>query len=444
MVAALVLLSVVFLLIGNGQGPKISEAQFDEAAIVARPDQQLRLFLNQPVQDAASATATVVPAVPASVTSSGEVVSVQFGAPLFYDTEYSVKVDGLRSLDSRASSSVDYSFGTASPSLMYLDRDDDGDSIIRTGLTGSERETVFTAQNIIAFDVVGQALVVATALDSGSSALQLVSLTDGVAEDIRLPTAGVISRLAASDVGSVIGFTLTGAGSTVENPASQVLVMNLDRGRDLIALGDSGDGALPVLDWLFVPNSDSLIVLAAEGVALRFEPERDAVPVPVGRFVSLTGISQDGVTLIGEDSTGITLTDLADGSQRDPEPSVIDGVPPLVAEVALAWNGDVVEKIALQNGDGIFTVALAVDDGTTARAVYVPPGVGDTIDAYRLSPNGQYVGIELVPEGTADAKDSHPTNARPSATTTVIVDLATGASTRSFEGFNLVWLPPGL
>ena len=445
LVVGLVGLSAVFLLLGNSQGPKVSDAQFDEASIVHRPDQQLRLFLNQPVEDASTARVTVAPAGAATSTSNAEVVSVQFDAPLFYDTEYTVRVDDLRAVGRRATSSVEHSFTTASPSLMYLDRGDDVDEIVRTGLTGSERDIVFSATNIISFDVTGQALVVATASDDGTSALQVISLADGADEEIRLPEPGVISHLAAADVGSIIAFTLAPVGEEVAvgvTPAHPVFAMDLERGRTLTALGDLGAGPLLATEWLFVPNSPSVVVLGAEGAAFMLDTAPEAVPLPVGRFVTIQAISQDGTTIVGEDAAGIILSDLATGEQRRLEPSLVDGTPAYVGGLAIDWKGDIVEKTALQTESGVFTIAMAVDNGSEARAIYQPPSIGDSIDAFHLSPNGQYVAIELIPDGTADDLDGNPTNPRPAATTTVIINSATGATSRSFEGFNLVWLPP--
>ncbi len=449
LVVGLVALSALFLLIGSTQGAKVSDAQFDSASIVHRPDQQLRLFLNQPVQDASTSRVTVTPEVPAAATSNEEVVSVQFDAPLFYDTKYTVRVDDVRGLNERASTSVEHSFTTASPTLMYLDRGEQADEIVRTALSGSERDVVFSAANIISFAVTGQALVVATASSDGSSALQVVSLADGAVEDIRLPDAGVITDLAVSDVGSVVAFSLapiTGPVDPTQEPSAvvghPVFAIDLERGREITAVGDLGEGPLLATDWLFVPNSTSVVVLGVEGAAFMLETQPQAVPLPVGRFVAIRGISQDGGTIIGEDAVGILLVDLANGEERRFEPSPVDGDPAYVGELTVDWKGHVIEKTALQTESGVFTIAMAVDNGSEARSIYQPPSIGDSIDAFHLSPNGQYVAIELIPDGTADALDTNPTNPRPTATTTVIVESTTGTTTRSFEGFNLIWLPP--
>ncbi|NYF11036.1 hypothetical protein HDC94_002192 [Leifsonia sp. AK011] len=443
LVVGLVGLSAVFLLIGSSQGPKVSDAQFDSASIVHLPDQQLRLFLNQPVQDASTARVTVDPSVPATASSNQEVVSVQFDAPLFYDTDYTVRVDDLRGLGERATSSVEHSFTTASPELMYLDRGENVDEIVRTELSGSAREVVYSAPNIISFDVTGQALAVATASDDGASRLQLVSLADGAVEEIRLPEPGVISNLAAADVGSVIAFTFTPLDQVGDTATgSPILAVDLERGRNITAVGDLGEGPLLVTDWLFLPNSPSLIALGVEGGAFMLETTPEAVPLPVGRFVTIRAISQDGTTIVGEDAAGIIVVDIATGEQTRFEPSPVDGTPAYVGEIAIDWKGHIVEKTALQTESGVFTIAMAVDDGSEGRSIYQPPSIGDSIDAFHLSPNGQYVAVELIPDGTAEALDGNPTNPRPTSTTTVIIESATGATSRSFEGFNLVWLPP--
>jgi hypothetical protein len=98
------------------------------------------------------------------------------------------------------------------------------------------------------------------------------------------------------------------------------------------------------------------------------------------------------------------------------------------------------EQLALIAPGGTrFSSVLAVDDGTSSRLVYETPGDLGSIEGFSVSPNGQYVAVEVVPDVSQAQSDGYFLNAKAMSTETVIVDLATGAVVRSVEGFALRW-----
>ncbi|MDH6181220.1 hypothetical protein M2152_001402 [Microbacteriaceae bacterium SG_E_30_P1] len=440
-VGALVLLCGVFLAIAYLQGPKLSDAQIDLVSAIAQPDQQLRLFLNQQIDDIDPDQITVTPATAVSVSTSGDLVAVQFDTPLRYDTEYTVRIDGVRSAALPQSSTVEHRFTTGAPSPLYLDRGTPNDAIVRVGLKGSEREVIFETPGIGAFAATGQVLVVSTVDAEGISRLMLVSLADGAVEELRLPEEGTVTDLAVSDAGPIIAFTFT-PSAPVDGEVfggRRVLAMNLEQGRTLFTVGELGGEVFPISSWRFVPGARSMVVQGTEDTTFLLDAAPEAVPVPIGRFTDILGISRDGSTMSASDALGGVLVSLEDGETERFEPSLIEGSSPFLGEVEVLPDGDVIEKAALQTTEGRFLVVMAVDDGETGRVLYQTPAQAGSIENFRVSPNGQFVAVEVVPVIADAVSDGYLVDQRSTTITTVIVEIETGLIVRSVEGFGLLW-----
>lgn len=444
LVGTLLVACGVFLAIAVLQGPKLTDAQVDASAVIERSDQQVRLFFNQDLVEVNPDQVTVSPATEFSVTTSGDLVTVQFGAPLLYATEYTVRLVEVRSEALPQPSSTEFTFTTASPRPVFLDRSDpasgEPDGIVRIGLTGSDRETIFSAVGIESFALTGQVLAVSSAVGDGTSRLQLVSLADGAIEEVRLPAPGTVTDLAASDVGSVLAFTFTPSvrGDDVLG-GREVLVLDLEAGRALTPVAELGGDPLPVTAWQFVPGSTSIVVQGIEQTTFLVDFAAGGVPAPLGRFAEIVSISRDGSSMLARDALGAVVVSLADGSQERVEPSLIQGGRPFIGQAEVLANGDVIEKAALQTTDGRFVVIVAVDDGTEGRVLYQTPDLAGSIEDFTVSPNGQYVAIEVVPVLADSVSDGYAVDPRSTTITTVIVEISTGLIVRSVEGFALLW-----
>lgn len=437
----LVVLCGVFLALAYFQGPKLADAQLDLSTVIAQPDQQLRLFVNQPIEEITSDQVAVTPDAGVSVTTSGDVIAIQFDSPLRYATDYTVTVSDVRSTALPQPSTIVHTFTTPAPDLFYLDRGSPSDEIVRTGLTGSGRDVVFAGERIQSFGVTGQVLVVASLNADDTSRLELVSLVDGAVEELRLPGAGVVSDLAVSDVGSVVGFTFTPAERDTEDVLGgrRVLLVDISTSRELAPVGDLGGAPLPVTDWRFIPGTTSLVVQGIEETVFVVDAAAGSIPTPLGRLSEIISVSRDGGVLAARDGLGGVFVALADGSQERYEPSLIEGGQPFLGQLERLANGDVIQKAALQSTDGRFIVVVAVDDGTSGRILYQTPNLAGSIEDFSVSPNGQYVAIEVVPVIADSVSDGYPQNPRSTTITTVVVDIETGLIVRSVEGFGLLW-----
>lgn len=439
-VASLVVLCAVFLALGYLQGPKLASAQVDVRGVVEQGGQQLRLFANQAVAQVDASQVTVTPATDVSVTTQGDIIAVQFASRLDYATDYTVSVSGVTSLYAQQPATLSYGFTTASPTLYYLDRGETADDIVTTGLTGSQREIVYSVPRIQDFAVLDEFLAVVTLGDDRTSSLSFVNTDTSVVEPVRLPDAGSIAGLDASAAGNSVGFTLTSAvGGIGQANNSTLYTIDLSSGRTPQPVLGLDGAPVNVLGWRYLPGTSQLLALTFDRTLLLVDPVAGST-APLGQFLGLDKISVDGLSVTMEDSFGEVSLSLTDGAVTRLEPSPVEGFDAFEGSTALLPNGDRVQKVVVPDATGRrFSSLLVYDDGTSARILYMTPDDRGSISDFSVSPNGQYVAVETVPDASAAVSDGYLFGAMATSVTTVIVDVATGAQTRSVEGFGLRW-----
>ncbi len=415
LVAALAILCATFVALGYAQGPKLSSAQVDTSAVTEQAGQQLRLFANQPLAAVDISQITVTPDASVSVSTTGDVVAVQFDELLRYDTDYTVRIDSVTGASPSGSSVLEYSFTTAVPALHYVQSTDSGTQIISTTLGGDERVVAYAAPGIRDFAVVGKALAVLRDGDDDSSTLELVSLVDGLAETIALPADGRVSTIEASTVGTSIGVGISREGEL----GQELYTASLEAGRTFTQVVDLAGNPLHVLDWQFLPGTTSFVALSTASSLFVGDSVASTSLTPLGQLRELGGVSRDGLTVTGRDTLGQVAVSLADGSQQRIAVREFDGNPSFIGEAEVLPNGEVVERVAVSDGKGNFRIVLAIDDGSVSRVVY---DRNDTLmDSFAISPNAQYAAVEI------------------DATQTVIVDLGSGAVAQTLPGTSLQW-----
>ena len=107
----------------------------------------------------------------------------------------------------------------------------------------------------------------------------------------------------------------------------------------------------------------------------------------------------------------------------------------------LTASGFTVAKLAVSNQAGTeFTSLLAtVDLEGSVSILYRTPGDEGSIGRFRVSPNDQYVAVEVVPNLATQVSDGRQLAPRDTAITTVVIDIDRGLVVRSVEGFWPVW-----
>ena len=432
--ALLVLCGTLFAL-GTVQGPKLSNVQLD----VARTStQQVRLIANQAVAPVAESQVEVSPAAPFSVETTGNVIAVVFSQQLDYKTRYTVTVSGVRSPARDSASTFESTFRTADASVYYLERGDDADRIYTSGITPAERRLVYEADTIMEFAVVGKVLAVVTRNADRIDALSLVQIGTTIVEELVLPDDGWVTQVQASDSALTLGFVLTSIGDN--DYIRTLFTVQLASGRELVPTLDLRGEPLHVLDWRFRPGTESLVVLDSSRALAVIDPAAPEAQLPLGDYLTISHLSQDGTTVTASDQFGfseLTIDDLR--TERLP-PALIDGVEPYLGEAQVLGDGSTLEVVFNYYAEtNRFDSYLIRQDGSTSVPLYGEKGSNAMVLQFTVSPNEQYVAIELDPNTDTSQDDGYIGNSRPTNVTLAIVEIATGALVAEFEGFAVHW-----
>ena len=448
-VVALVLFVAGFAGLNYLQGPKLSSGSVDAGRVVAQGGQQLRLFANQSIRTVAKKHVSVNPAVPFTVSTSGAVIAVQFTDRLRYGTKYSVRVSDVANAFQPRVSTFDYTFTTAPAEIYYLDRADPAtgagqdDSIIRTGLSGNERTVVYSAPRIQQFVVFAQAIAVTTLADDGTSSLSLVGLSSKLVEQIPLPGAGAIDELQGESNAGLLGFVFTSAGPAASREFNSVLMrIDLSGAHTVAPVPDLAGTPLKALGWGFLGGSTSIIAQGEDQTVLLIDASKSAPPVPLGQYTELGRSSPDGKTIVVSDVFGKIAYSLADGTKTR--------IPSLPIAGASTYGGDVVllgkdmarvQQVAVFDSatGGKFQSYLVYESGTTARILYQTKDDAGSIEGFSISPNGQFVAVNVIPDYANSVSDGYPVDAQSTSIRTVFIDIASGAVMRSVEGSDESW-----
>ena len=406
-VAALLVLCGVFLALGYLQGPKLSSAQVDADAVVTSTDQTLRLFVNQSIAPVDSAA---------------------------------VSVEGVVSPSGGPETTLSYSFTTGEPELYYLDRGVPNDEIIRTGMSSQERSVVFAGEGIQEFVPVGDVVAFATAAADRTGTLMLANPDTGVSEQVLLPEVGEVADLDATRSGALLGFTISSDDPGPIAAISHTLyTVDLDRGRDVVAVTGLDGEPMRVVGWQFVPGSTTIVAITTESTLVRVDTTTGLV-VPLGGYFEFDRVSADGSTVVVNDTRGSAAVTLSDGTEVRLHPSRINGEQPFIGQTDADAAGNLVAKMVLVGESGAsFSSILAFDDGDESRILYQTVDDKGAILDFRVSPNNQFVAVEVQPNVSEFDSDEYVMNPRPQSVTTYLVEIATGAVTRSMEGFEAVW-----
>lgn len=431
-IVALVALCAAFVTIGYLQGPKLASAQVDTSSVVEQSSQQLRLFANQALAQVAPEQVTITPSTDFTVSTSGDIIAVQFGERLDYATEYTVSVHDVTSLYTPQTSTLTYRFTTAAAQVHYLVRGEPVDEVVRTTSAGTDRQVVYSAAGIQDFVALGRALVVSSFADDDTSVLDLVSVVETGVQRIALPSDGIIGQLQASSSGTIAGFTMTDGA---REPGTPLYIVDLEASGGAQPVLDLDGSPLRVSDWRFVPGTASLLALSGDNTLLFIDPAAGTV-LPLGQYQALSGVTPDGTHAIVADTFGPVLLTLADGSEERIELAAVDGENAYLGAMLVLPDGTIVAKAVLASDFAPVVVRAA--DGVT-NILYRTVRDAGSIQDIVASPNGQYVAIETVPDTSASESDGYPADARSTSSTTVIVDVDSGVIVSSFTGFAPAW-----
>lgn len=403
----LVVVGALAAAVGSQQGPRLRDVSYDAAGLVSKPAQRVILTANQAVQPVRAADVRVRPAAAHTVTSSGNTIAVEFAGPLAYDRSYEIAVAGVRAPGQAPTATLRATVRTGSTDVLALVPAAAGggeDRIVRRSLDAGGATTVYAASDIAEFVRLGRSLVVVRATGAGTSAVDVVALSAGVADDrvpvehITLPTpAGRVTALHAADDGASFGFEYadTSTGRSADVGLYVVDMTGTHMPTAIAADGKPTTGAVPMTvgQWAYVPRTERALVRTSADDLVLVDMSGSADAVRLGSATTLHGFVGSGTTAVVETGTGIEYLDLTDG-RRTPvatPPGSTDA--PYLGRIAPLTSATYLRVVGTVRADGTLAQRiLRVEPSRSSRLpVTLPADAGVT--AVCPSPNGQFVAV---------------------------------------------------
>jgi hypothetical protein len=424
------------------QGPRLREATVDVVRAVSQPQTLLRLDADRPLDPAANYRVEIVPDIPHQVRVEGPSLAVVFDRALRYGTTYEVTISGVREEGGFAQSTWQHEFVTPVANLWFLDRDSGGgmDRILRVS-TGSEPpQVLYEAPGIALFTPVGSAVVVVTEAAGGDTGMLLVEPVTRRAETILLPRDTDIVDLFAPASGTRVYFTLRSRGSDTTYDRT-LFSFDTAGSRTPTVVSDLSGKAIRATKAFSVPGDDRLIVWVDDVSVEQVNMTTGLVLPIMSEAQELWGVSTDGRSIVAVDVGGTVAVNIDDLSEQRLPVGPIGGRQAFEGDTYLTASGFSVAKLAVSNQAGTeFTSLLAIVNSEGAVSVlYRTPGDEGSIGRFRVSPNDQYVAIEVVPNLASQVLDGRQLAPRDTAITTVVIDIDRALVVRSVEGFWPVW-----
>ena len=452
LLTGLIVLCLALVAVNLLNGPRLTGSDVDTTAVVSAAGQRLVLSTNQQLAEVSANQVDISPASPVDVQTANDSVVIVFPQPLAYDTEYTVRVHAVTGAFGDRSSDLAVTFRTGEAPLFVLNRapampgesTKAPDRILRTAVGSPQSTDAFTAPYIQSFVPVGDELVVVTLADDLSSRLSLVS-ADGQAAELTLPGTGTVQDLQASPSSSTVGFRFSsppGASGTVYD--NTLFLLDLTRGTVDTVTGLDGE-PIQAIAWGFMPARSELVAQLFDTTLLLVDPRTGTAPIPIGQFPNLNAFAPDGVRIAVSDQGSQYILDLSTGSEAAIVPQDVAGTTPYTAELRFLTGGEgYVQRVAeFDQATGRVHQYLTLVSGDpaapTSRVVYEPVLPDETILGFVISPNDQYLAIQTVPNSQTQVSDDYPVGAQATTATTIIVDLATGAISRSIVGIDAIW-----
>jgi hypothetical protein len=258
-----------------------------------------------------------------------------------------------------------------------------------------------------------------------------------------VPGQGTIAGLQMADHDGLVGYTYTdldiSAGSGIESALYISRLSDPDAEPERIEVGED----TRVVDFLFVPQTSSLVVLTFDGQLRLVDTARpDAEPVLLGGALGLSGIERGSGRVIAEKSDGTVLIDLTDLSETPlTEPADIEtlGIPgPVVPTV----QGKTLRTFTQMGEDGYpesQTVGLVDAFGVFDPLFELSDG-GDAVMQTCASPSGSHIAVIVSPDLVDNPYDTY-SRPLPKRLETHIVDARTGKEVTVIAGTDISWCP---
>ncbi|MGL4340158.1 MAG: hypothetical protein ACRCSP_07030 [Rhodoglobus sp.] len=436
--------------INANQGPRISSVEMNQQALIARSGQRVVVRVNQPLNDISLDQLEISPTTEVSeVTVDQNTVTLKFAPILDYATDYAVRI-GVRSAVTGIEAKLDFTLSTPDIDILSLQREtvqdsnglDQPDRILRSTFSGTTApDTVFEGPRIQEYALLRDLLAVVTLGDDDTPKLTLTPPSGGAQTSVDLGAAKTIRELRAASTGDIFGYILD-AGYRAVGPRNTLYLYDLTTAGGVpTPVVGFGGAPLSVLSWTFVPGTTSLVAQGEDNQLYLINPFADGDPTPLGQHDEIRGFIPGTASLVVANPLSGSIIDLKTGTTVVldlPEPQVSEDLYP--GKLIVLGQDSYVQQYAKVNlevpGDELTSV-LVYTGPTGSRELYRTSTPGSSIRDYCLSPNRQYLAVEII--SNEGIPDNYPIVYGYSASSTIFVRLADGTSTRGISGFLPDW-----
>lgn len=436
-IAALALIAIALGTVNLFLGPRMLDVRVDPAGATQASGSRVILTANQVVSGIIPGQVVIEPETPFTVDTAGRDIGIRFTVPLDADTQYTITIDGVESPGASRTSTFQTSFTTPPADLFVLDRQYGSqlDQLRPVTLGTDPAAPVFEHPNIIDFRQLGNRLVVSLQ-ENESTRLIVMDAAGANRRDLALPGEGVIQSLQVADRGNLAGYLFTDAGIGQTSDRGSVLVLESLEGDDQRIVTIGGE-EVNVQQWLFIPESRSLLMITFEGELFLFDAgSADAEPQPLGNAMVILGVSR-GVPLAYIDRPdGVVTINLETG---DEEPFVPVAGETLAQLVALP-EGSLQRLIERGPQGEPLAQRVALVSATGLPQTVAQVRMTDQIVQVCASPSGQYAAVVTAPN-IVDNPSDFTLLPLPERLTTTVYDIRSDApaAAATYDGFDPSW-----
>lgn len=422
-------------------GPRIRKADYDVRQLTEYSNQTIILRANQPLNNVEPSQISIEPAADFSVNTTGDNVIIQLKERLKYQTHYTVTA---RNLSNSKNQQSNYTTAFTTPDLeyYYLKRGEqqDEEKQVDTIIDSKTSKSVYEADYIFDFDVVGPNLAIITG-ENRNNELLLLNAKSSKKTLIKLPASGTVDNLRASPNNKLLGFTLRSNETGTNKAYDDTLFMYDLEAQILTQPKGVSDKPISSGGWEFAPDSTSIIVQTYDAGTLIVDTLSKNKPIPLGSYTTLRNFSGDGKKLSATATDGSVIIDLPNNSKAPVETTSIRGIIPYVTTAHLLQNSDdIVRSLYLYQADTQFShTIIDIGSGSSFKELIDLDEQKTSLLDYTVTPNDQFLAYEAHPIANKQAYDDYNTGSRPLRSYTKIIDTSSGKEIADLNGINIVW-----
>lgn len=441
-ITLITLLSVVIVGVGAWsmlQGPQLRDVQSDEQSLHQRAGAFVALRSDRAIEPIDLDQVRITPDAPFALEDDGLSIRLTFDQPLLANTEYLVEVTGVTPAGLGQEGSWSTTFTTGGFDFVFLREVGDTREVHRAVPGAPGTDVLYRAPGIVSVTPVASVLAVVREV-SDETWLELVDPSTGVAERIVVPPGLEIVDLANASWGT----TLVTIANVTERPGGSVfgalvLIDVLGDRTPVVVEGISGD-PLSVRSVAVSPQSGEILVWQKNQELVRFNPLTSVV-LPVGTAGELWGFDALGSQALYVDGLGTLSQNLSTGELTRVPRGEFEGISLRHQKFALAPSGLRLHRAQLPGlgeGDPYSIVTREDSEGihTLVTGSLDTPG---SIGNIALSPNGQFLLVEVNPESSPLGYQGLTAEQIAAGTVIRVVDLGKNTVVGEFPGFGFVW-----